>query len=142
MCWIACLKSASNFVKEVCEADGEHRNKWNTLGARKYELMTIWAARELISLSLSAALARSSHLSTRASSSANPGKKWRSRQSGLFYIHLLEGKKRTIVYLQVFVSNELTLGDVQGQSHRRSCTDYFLNIWGHRLDWTTQCDVI
>jgi len=28
-------------VKEVWEADGEHRNKWNTLGALKYELMRI-----------------------------------------------------------------------------------------------------
>jgi len=46
----------------------------------------------------------------------------------VFSIHFLEGMKHTIVYQQVSVSNKLTLRDVQGQTYRSSCTDYFLNI--------------
>jgi len=50
MRWIACLKSASNFVKEVWEADGEHRSSCSTLGALKDDLRRIRASWELMSV--------------------------------------------------------------------------------------------
>jgi len=65
---------ASNLVREGWDTDGEHLRRWRTLGALKDDLKRINASCEFISRSLSAALARSSHRSSHALSSAEPEK--------------------------------------------------------------------
>jgi len=73
VCWMECLTSPSNLPREGWSADGQHRRRWRTFGALNDDLSRIKASWAPMALSLSTALARSSHRSSHAVSGAAPG---------------------------------------------------------------------